>query len=766
MGYSESVVTQGTARMLPCRECGRPSNEDARFCAHCGLLLDRPVVDSVKSGTESVARESARSALADPLIGVLVAGRYRIVEQLGRGGMGVVYKAEHVSIGKLMALKLLTGELTRHADHVKRFRREAMMASQLSHPNTVQVFDFGGGDGLTYLAMEYLRGIDLGRVIEKEGVLGPVRTAKLMIQVCSSLIEAHEKDIVHRDLKPENIMIMASPMGDDVVKVLDFGLAKLRASRELAAVTTRGAIVGTPYYMSPEQAQGENVDQRTDVYALGAVMHVCLTGFPVFDAPNPIGVLSKQLVEEPRSILERFPELQVPASFDQIILRCLRKDPARRFRTARELQSALISAFEGLGHASAAALLDNEHLRNLARTGDDAATRGEFERYERKLQRRGLIPYVLVGLAISGAAFLGFRGWSMLNRPPEFRGEEIEPNDKASEANLVPFGKPVRGMLGKRMDKARSDRDFYRVEVPGDAASESTLLVLDISPVGNMALCAWVYGADSDSPLARYCVGSPVAPVNIPQLALRRGSYLIAVMQDRTEYRKGQVPPVYENVSDWYTLKLDLGSPNAELEVEPNGQPSSAEMLGVGASKKAALSFARDEDVFCAAAGTGKVVFEVDDGAAGKRPSEGVLQITPMGGPGDEIPVRVHDPTAKVATSERDQKSPWTSPPVDLATTSPACVLVTLVPNPWAPTPHPLTAPPGYTEYRVTLKAAPQAESPPPKPVRQRPAYPKPAQPAMLAPLPQSTQPALQPTQPTPLQLPRPPAVPGVEPPN
>lgn len=758
MRYSDAVVTQGTARMLGCRACGRASTEDAKFCAHCGVPLDAAAADSVKSSTEPVAREAPRSALADPLIGVLVAERYRILEQLGRGGMGVVYKAEHARIGKLMALKLLTGELTRDVDHVKRFRREAMMASQLSHPNTVQVFDFGGGDGLTYLAMEYLRGIDLGRMIEKAGPLGPVRTAKLMIQVCSSLIEAHEKDIIHRDLKPENIMIMASSTGDDVVKVLDFGLAKLRESRELGAVTMRGAILGTPYYMSPEQAQGEGVDQRTDVYALGAVMHVCLTGEPVFDAPNPIGVLSKQLAEEPRSILERFPELQVPASFDQIILRCLYKDPARRFRTARELQRALISAFEGLGDASAAALLDNEHLRNLARTGDDAATRGEIERYERKLQQRGLIPYVVVGLAICVAAFLGFRAWSLLNRPPEFRGDEIEPNDKASEANLVPFGKPVRGMVGKRLDKARSDRDFYRVEVPGDTASESTLLALDISPVGNMALCAWVYRADSDSPLARYCAGSSVAPVSIPQFALRRGSYLIAVMQDRTEYRKGQVPPVYENVSDWYTLKLALSTPKAELEVEPNGQPSSAEMLREGVSKKATLSFARDEDVFCATPGSGKVVFEVDDGVGAKRRREGVLQITSIGGPGHEMPVRVHDPAAQVTPSESDQKSPWTSPPVDLATTSPACLAVTLVPNPWEPTPHPLTAAPSYTEYRVALKAAPPAPSQPSKPVRPKSVYPKP----LLAPPAQPTPSA----PPPPLDLPLPPALPGSAAPN
>ena len=181
-------------------------------------------------------------------------------------------------------------------------------------------------------------------------------------------------------------------------------------------------------------------------------------------------------------------------------------------------------------------------------------------------------------------------------------------------------------------------------------------------------------------------------------------------MQDRTEYRKGQVPPVYENVSDWYTLKFAPTVRHSRVEVEPNGQPSSAEMLEVDASKQAALSFSRDEDVFCAAPRSGRVSFELNEGISGTRPRDGVLQVTPLGGPGDEIPVRVHGALAVVTPSERDQKSPWTSPVVDLGATAPACLVVTLVPNPWAPTPHPLLATPSYAQYTVTLKAAPSTE--------------------------------------------------------
>ncbi|HWZ92329.1 MAG TPA: protein kinase, partial [Polyangiaceae bacterium] len=166
--------------------------------------------------------------LADPLIGMIIAERYRIVELIGRGGMGVVYRAEHARIGKLMALKLLTGELSRDPQQVARFKREALLASKLSHPNTVQVFDFGRSDTLVYLAMELLRGEDLAKIIRREGALGVERSAKIVIQICSSLAEAHDKGIVHRDLKPENIIIVKGQSGEDVVKVLDFGLAQLR----------------------------------------------------------------------------------------------------------------------------------------------------------------------------------------------------------------------------------------------------------------------------------------------------------------------------------------------------------------------------------------------------------------------------------------------------------------------------------------------------------------------------------------------------------
>src|SRR5450432_767446 len=371
--------------------------------------------------------------LADPLIGMVIAERYRILEAIGRGGMGVVYRAEHARIGKLMALKLLTGELSRDPQQVARFKREALLASRLSHPNTVQVFDFGQSDNLVYLAMEFLRGEDLSKIIRREGPLGVERSARIVIQICSSLAEAHDKGIVHRDLKPENIIIVKGHDGEDVVKVLDFGLAKLRESPELSDVTTRGAIVGTPYYMSPEQIRGESVGPQGDVYSLGALMYACLTGTVVFDAPSPMSVLSLHLTEQPEPPNVRRPDLGIPESMSQIVLRTLVKDPSRRLASVQELQQALVEELQREGQPSVERLLDSREMRKLADADPDGATatRNEVEAYERKLRARGRFAWALFGLSLVVTSFVLFRLWQRVNKPPVFAGRELEPNDAA-----------------------------------------------------------------------------------------------------------------------------------------------------------------------------------------------------------------------------------------------------------------------------------------------------------------------------------------------
>jgi serine/threonine-protein kinase len=642
--------------------------------------------------------------LADPLIGVVVAERYRIKEPIGRGGMGVVYRVEHARIGKLMALKLLTGELTRDPQQVARFKREAQLMSRLSHPNTVQVFDFGASDGLVYLAMEYLKGEDLGHLIRRVGPLGVERTLKIVIQVCSSLSEAHKIGMVHRDLKPENIIVMQGSEDEDVIKVLDFGLAKLREGGELSEVTSRGAIVGTPYYMSPEQIRGDDVGPESDVYSLGALTYACLTGTVVFDANTPMGVLTKHLMDLPESPSQRFPELKIPSSVSQVVLDTLAKDPKRRPPGVSELQASLIKELEYGGEQGAVErLLDSSHLQHVVDAADDAAaTRDEVEGYERKLRQRSRALSVVLAVLACALAYLGVRAYQRYSAPPVFAGQELEPNDVASSATVVPFPFTAKGTLGKRLDKERSDRDFFRFEVPNGTHPIS----IEASGLPGMALCGLLYTAGSAEPLGRYCPGAPERRLHIPSLRVPPGQYVLALLQDREAYTKDPPPPTLESISEHYRLEVGR-SVNGPIESEPNDFPRDAMKLGLGTRSDARLSWMRDIDVFCSTSDQ-RVVFSVTDAPEHPRARAAVLEVVPLAGADQEIPVRVHRAGSRdVQASPRDVIGTWHSTIMDPGAGPRPCIRLSLVPNPWAPTPHPLIAPAGEEPYWVELNKLP-----------------------------------------------------------
>ncbi|HYO96313.1 MAG TPA: serine/threonine-protein kinase [Polyangiaceae bacterium] len=636
--------------------------------------------------------------MADPLIGRVVADRYRIVEQIGRGGMGVVYRVEHARIGKRMALKLLSGELTQDAAQVARFKREALMVSKLSHPNTVQVFDFGTAYGLVYLAMEYLRGEDLGKIIRREGALDVQRTAKLVVQICNSLAEAHEKGIVHRDLKPENILVIHGHSGEEIVKVLDFGLAKLRESPELSDLTSHGAIVGTPYYMSPEQIRGESVGPQSDVYALGALMYTCLTGSPVFVAGTPLGVLSQHLLEAPIAPHERSPARQIPESISLLLLRALEKDPSRRLQTVTELQNALLDELRGEGQASVELLLSTD-VRKLVTDDSDAATRAEVERYERKLHALGRIAWAALAVLAVALVIGGYQIFRSVTREDVFDGREVEPNDSASQALAVPFARTVTGQIGRRLDEERSDRDFYKIVVPpGTKAVRVTTTSLP-----NMALCTWIYAEGSETAFGRYCAGQPPRDLVVDALTLPAGNYLFAVMQDRDATTHVGFPPVYENVSDDYQLTVAPARVEPTRESEPNDSERDAADLAVPGMLRGRLAFLRDVDVVCAT-GPARLRFSVEDAVHRARPQHAVLQVTALAGPDRDVPVRVHRTGEEVKRSARDTFSPWWSPDIQSGGAR-VCLELRLVPNPWAPTPHPEVAPASDEEYFVRVEA-------------------------------------------------------------
>jgi serine/threonine-protein kinase len=272
---------------------------------------------------------------------MVLSDRYRILKKLGEGGMGAVYLAEHVVIEKKIALKVLFPDLTRRPDLVRRFMQEAKSASRIGHENVIDITDFGQSpEGYVFIAMEYLSGQDLGQILKASGPLPWARAQPLLLQIAKALRAAHEKGIIHRDMKPENIFVLQRDDGRELIKVLDFGIAKVLGLDEDGPRLTRtGMIFGTPEYMSPEQAQGQHADHRVDIYAVGCIMYHLLTGVVPFKAESFMGILSKHMLEV--AVPPRARNPAVDPQIEAVVLKAMEKDPAKRYQTMREMVEAL-----------------------------------------------------------------------------------------------------------------------------------------------------------------------------------------------------------------------------------------------------------------------------------------------------------------------------------------------------------------------------------------------------------------------------------------
>jgi serine/threonine-protein kinase len=275
-------------------------------------------------------------------------GSYRLVERLGAGGMGEVWRAEHRMLSRPAAIKLigsdaLAGEGMESAELIRRFELEAQATAALSSPHTVALYDFGvAEDGRLYYVMEMLHGLDLDRMVSHYGPLSPERTVHLLLQVCDSLDEAHAAGLVHRDIKPSNVHVGRLGRRWDAAKVLDFGLVKRRfgAAIDEAQLTVATEIRGTPAFMAPEMVKGQTVDARTDLYAVGCLAYWMLTGGMVFEARTALEMIARHLDAAPAPPSEHT-DRAVPIELDRIVLDCLAKDPARRPASARELARRL-----------------------------------------------------------------------------------------------------------------------------------------------------------------------------------------------------------------------------------------------------------------------------------------------------------------------------------------------------------------------------------------------------------------------------------------
>lgn len=383
---------------MDCPQCRTPNPEGARNCVKCSTPIDwdSATLPVISAGTAAaLGMETRATVWAQPATvmgeggptaalqpGAVLAGRYEIVKLLGEGGMGAVYRAHDRELDRVVALKVIRPELARNALVLQRFKQELILARQITHRNIIRIFDLGQAEGTRFITMEFIEGEDLSAILARQGKLAAREAAEIIGQAARGLEAAHAEGVVHRDLKPQNIMLDTQGK----VSVMDFGIAR---SMDASNMTRTGALMGTPTYMSPEQAQGHKVDARSDIYTLGVIFYEMLTGNPPFVADNPMATLVRRLREKPVPPVQVEPT--VPKAIDAMVVKMLATKPEDRYQSATELLADL-GAYEGQGGG---------------RRGVGGAA---------LVGRRGDVPlkYVVAGFAV----VVGLAGWSLLRRGP------------------------------------------------------------------------------------------------------------------------------------------------------------------------------------------------------------------------------------------------------------------------------------------------------------------------------------------------------------
>jgi serine/threonine-protein kinase len=317
-----------------------------RTCGQCAVNYPDAVEFCPRDGQKLPPPAGETKALYDPLIGNTIDGRYIIEALLGEGGMGYVYAARHAIIDKRVAIKVLRKDAAQDEASAQRFIIEAKAASKIGHQNIVDITDFGmlpmAMGGSAYFVMEFIDGPTLGKLVHQDKHLPPLRCIAVTIQIARGLAAAHAKSIIHRDLKPENVFVYEKDGTPDYVKIVDFGIAKdVKAGKRLTAI---GMVLGTPEYMSPEQATGQETDHRVDMYALGCILYEMLVGDVPFKGENAPKTLTKHVFEAVVPPSQRAPELDIPPEVEKVVLRLLQKKPADRYADMRELIGALEEA--------------------------------------------------------------------------------------------------------------------------------------------------------------------------------------------------------------------------------------------------------------------------------------------------------------------------------------------------------------------------------------------------------------------------------------
>jgi len=384
--------------MKICPVCSTEYADDVKFCPNDGQTL-------------------RSAAPASDLVGQVIADRYHVMKKLGEGGMGQVYLAEHVKMGRRSAIKVMNPSMVHDPDAVARFNREASNASRITHPNVCAIYDFGETpDGLIYLAMEFIEGEPLTDLLEREaeGALPVPRAVTIFVQVADALQAAHDLGIVHRDLKPDNIMLTRRKDGADVVKVVDFGIAKAVSGDQAGQkVTKTGLVVGTPEFMSPEQLSGDTLDGRSDLYSLALVFYRMLSGKLPFEATTVQETMIKRLTDDPTKLAEARPDLTFPAGLQPVLDTALARSPVERYQTVAKFAADVAAVTGRPGSAAVPQTgsgLDTEGKTQLLDTMGDATERISAKR-PAPPRKRSLIPVALgVVVILAGAG-----AWVALN---------------------------------------------------------------------------------------------------------------------------------------------------------------------------------------------------------------------------------------------------------------------------------------------------------------------------------------------------------------
>jgi eukaryotic-like serine/threonine-protein kinase len=320
---------------MVCPECSHQNSETSGACTQCGtpLSLNDLTLATGAHGWSELAEDAVLSSATGQLsAGTVIGDRYEILQLLGQGGMGAVYKVRDKELDRIVALKLIRPEFAKNAEILRRFKQELILARQVTHRNVIRIFDLGQADGVKFITMDFVEGQDLRHLLLEKGKFPPDQAARIMLQICRALEAAHNEGVIHRDLKPQNIMLDAN----DRVHVMDFGIAR---SAYLPGMTQTGALLGTPEYMSPEQARGEKLTAQSDIFSLGVIFYELLTGKSPYHSDTPLSTLWKRMHEKATPPVVVDPA--IPQVLNDIVVKALEIEPEKRFASAREMAHIL-----------------------------------------------------------------------------------------------------------------------------------------------------------------------------------------------------------------------------------------------------------------------------------------------------------------------------------------------------------------------------------------------------------------------------------------